>query len=170
VDYDALFHRLHPALYRYLYRLTGDADTADDIAQETFVRLLRQSMPESEVRPWLFTVATNLVRDGVRKAGRRQRLLTAERFMPASVPRPDEAADRAEQVELVRRALARIPLRDRQLLLMREEGFSYEEMARAAGVAPGSVGTLLGRALKRFAQVYQAQQGRAQEGTDGTRG
>ena len=170
MDYEALFQRLHPALYRYLYRLTGDADTADDIAQETFVRLLRQSMPESEVRPWLFTVATNLVRDGVRKAGRRQRLLAAERFLPASVPRPDELADRAEQVELVRRALARIPLRDRQLLLMREEGFTYEEMARAAGVAPGSVGTLLGRALRRFAQVYQAQDGRAQEESDATRG
>ena len=164
MDHDALFHRLHPALYRYLYRLTGDADTADDIAQETFVRLLRQSIPEEEVRPWLFTVATNLVRDGVRKAGRRQRLLAAENFLPSAVPGPDEETDRMERVEAVRRALARIPLRDRQLLLMREEGFTYEEMARAAGVAPGSVGTLLGRALKRFMQVYQAQ-----EGTDGPR-
>ncbi len=164
MDHDALFHRLHPALYRYLYRLTGDADTADDIAQETFVRLLRQSMPEEEVRPWLFTVATNLVRDGVRKAGRRQRLLAAENILPSAMPRPDEETDRMERVEAVRKALARIPLRDRQLLLMREEGFTYEEMARAAGVAPGSVGTLLGRALKRFVQVYQAQ-----EGTDGPR-
>src|SRR5690606_12884393 len=144
--------------------ISGDADTADDIAQEAFVRLLRQSLPEDEVRPWLFTVATNLVRDGVRKAGRRQRLLAAENFVPATVPGPDEETDRAERVEAVRRALARIPLRDRQLLLMREEGFTYEEMARAAGVAPGSVGTLLGRALKRFMQVYQAQ-----EGTDGPR-
>lgn len=164
MDHDALFHRLHPALYRYLYRLTGDADTADDIAQETFVRLLRQTMPEDEVRPWLFTVATNLVRDGVRKAGRRQRLLATENFLPSAVPRPDEETDRMERVAAVRKALARIPLRDRQLLLMREEGFTYEEMARAAGVAPGSVGTLLGRALKRFVQVYQAQ-----EGTDGPR-
>jgi RNA polymerase sigma factor (sigma-70 family) len=164
VDHDALFHRLHPALYRYLYRLTGDADTADDIAQEAFVRLLRQKLPEKEVRPWLFTVATNLVRDGVRKAGRRQRLLAAENPLPTTVPGPDEETDRMERVEAVRRALARIPLRDRQLLLMREEGFTYEEMARAAGVAPGSVGTLLGRALKRFMQVYQAQ-----EGTDGPR-
>lgn len=165
MDHDALFHRLHPALYRYLYRLTGDADTADDIAQETFVRLLRQSMPDEEVRPWLFTVATNLVRDGVRKAGRRQRLLAAENFLPTALPRPDEETDRMERVAAVRKALARIPLRDRQLLLMREEGFTYEEMARAAGVAPGSVGTLLGRALKRFVQAYQAQ-----EGTDGPRG
>ena len=164
MDHDALFHRLHPALYRYLYRLTGDADTADDIAQEAFVRLLRQKLPEKEVRPWLFTVATNLVRDGVRKAGRRQRLLAAENPLPTTVPGPDEETDRMERVEAVRRALARIPLRDRQLLLMREEGFTYEEMARAAGVAPGSVGTLLGRALKRFMQVYQAQ-----EGTDGPR-
>jgi len=164
VDHDALFHRLHPALYRDRYRLTGDADTADDIAQETCVRRLRQTSPEDEVRPWLFTVATNLVRDGVRKAGRRQRLLATENFLPSPVPRPDEETDRMERVAAVRKALARIPLRDRQLLLMREEGFTYEEMARAAGVAPGSVGTLLGRALKRFVQVYQAQ-----EGTDGPR-
>ena len=159
MDFDALFRHLYPSLYRYLYRLTGDADAAEDIAQEAFLKLLRQSMPEAEVRPWLFTVATNLVRDGVRKAERRQRLLLARaQAFPAALPRPDEVAEEAERIEAVRAALAQIPLRDRQLLLMREEGFSYEEMARAAGVAPGSVGTLLGRALRRFSQAYRARE------------
>jgi RNA polymerase sigma-70 factor (ECF subfamily) len=43
------------------------------------------------------------------------------------------------------------------ILLMREEGFRYEEIARAVGVAPGSVGTLLARATRRFVQVYSGE-------------
>jgi RNA polymerase sigma-70 factor, ECF subfamily len=62
MDVDVLFQQLYPALYRYLHRLTGDPDVAEDVAQESFVRLLRQPLPEEEARPWLFTVATNLLR------------------------------------------------------------------------------------------------------------
>ena len=76
LNFDSLFQKLYPSLFRYLHRLTGDADIAEDIAQEAFVRLLKQSLPEDEVRPWLFTVAMNLVRDHARKVERRQRLLT----------------------------------------------------------------------------------------------
>ena len=76
MDFDSLFQQLYPSLFRYLHRLTGDSDVADDIAQEAFVRLLKQSLPESEVRPWLFTVAMNLVRDHASKIDRRQHLLT----------------------------------------------------------------------------------------------
>jgi RNA polymerase sigma-70 factor (ECF subfamily) len=158
VDFDALFHRLYPSLFRYLNRLTGDADVAEDIAQEAFVRLLSQDLPEGEARPWLFAVATNLVRDRARKQERRQRLLKVVPVLPSETPRPDESAERAEQVAAVRAALARIAPRDQQLLLMREEGFTYEEMARAVGVAPSSVGTLIARALRRFAGAYHAQE------------
>jgi RNA polymerase sigma-70 factor, ECF subfamily len=85
VDFDSVFASLYPSLFRYLHRLTGDEDTAEDIAQEAFVRLLRQSLPEREVRPWLFTVAMNLVRDRARKLERRRRLLTSA---PALTTRP----------------------------------------------------------------------------------
>jgi RNA polymerase sigma-70 factor, ECF subfamily len=158
VDFEALFHRLYPSLYRYLHRLTGDADIADDIAQEAFVRLLAQPLPEAEVRPWLFTVAMNLVRDGARKSERRQRLLTMAPPLSTPMPVPDDDFDRSEAIAAVRRALAQIPVRDRQLLLMREEGFRYDEMAAMVGVAPASVGTLIARALKRFAAAYESQE------------
>lgn len=155
VNFDALFETLYPSLFRYLHRLTGDADAAEDMAQEAFVRLLAQDLPENEVRPWLFAVGTNLVRDRARKQERRQRLLQAVPVLPSAVgPRPDEAVERQEQIDRVRAALAHLAPRDQQLLLMREEGFSYEEMARAISVAPGSIGTLIARALKRFAGAY----------------
>jgi RNA polymerase sigma-70 factor, ECF subfamily len=158
VEFEAVFRGLYPSLLRYLHRLTGDADLAEDVAQESFFRLLDQSMPEEEARPWIFTVATNLVRDGARKAVRRQRLLAGAAPRPRAEPAPDELAEREEQIRRIRAVLDQIPTRDRQLLLMREEGFRYEEMARVVGVAPTSVGTLIARALKRFTELYQAQE------------
>ncbi|HEX5725725.1 MAG TPA: sigma-70 family RNA polymerase sigma factor [Longimicrobiaceae bacterium] len=156
VDFDALFRNLYPSLFRYLHRLTGDSDAAEDIAQEAFVRLLGRSMPEKEARLWLFTVATNLFRDSARTSRRRERLLTAEPWTPSALPRPDESLERTRTVDRVRRALDRLAPRDRQMLLMREEGFRYDEIARVAAVAPGSVGTLLARATRRFIAVYEA--------------
>lgn len=155
-DYDALFRDVYPSLFRYLHRLTGDNDSAEDIAQESFVRLLGRSLPENEARLWLFTVATNLFRDGARTSRRRERLLTATPWKPSALPAPDESLERDRKVASVRRALELLPERDRQMLLMREEGFRYDEIARVAAVAPGSVGTLLARATRRFLAVYDA--------------
>jgi RNA polymerase sigma-70 factor, ECF subfamily len=153
-DYDALFRKLYPMLFRYLHRMTGDVDVAEDLAQEAFVRLIGRHMPEDEARVWLFTVATNLFRDRTRTGKRRDRILTAMPWKPNALPGPEEDLERTRRIESVRAALERIPARDRQMLLMREEGFRYEEIAKVAEVAPGSVGTLLARATKRFLAVY----------------
>ena len=53
VDFDGIFERLYPSLFRYLHRLTGDADAAEDVAQEAFVRLLRQKLSEDEVKKYV---------------------------------------------------------------------------------------------------------------------
>lgn len=153
--FDALFHSVYPSLHRYLLRLTGDADVAEDAAQEAFVRLLERTIPENEARAWLFTVALNLVRDGARRSARRRELLAVTPVSATPPLLPDEMAERSERIERVRSALGQVAERDRQLLLMREEGFTYEEIARVVGVAPGSVGTLVGRALRRFTQAYR---------------
>jgi RNA polymerase sigma-70 factor (ECF subfamily) len=158
VDFNGTFKRLYPSLFRYLHRLTGDADAAEDVAQESFVRLLRQNLTEDEVRPWLFTVAMNLVRDRARKTDRRQRLLSGAPQLVKPGPLPDEDLERAERIAAVRSVLERLPERDRQLLLMREEGFKYEEIAQVVGVAPASVGTLIARALRRFVDAYRARE------------
>lgn len=158
MDFNGTFKRLYPSLFRYLHRLTGDADAAEDVAQESFVRLLRQNLTEDEVRPWLFTVAMNLVRDRARKTDRRQRLLSGAPQLVKPGPLPDEDLERAERIAAVRSVLERLPERDRQLLLMREEGFKYEEIAQVVGVAPASVGTLIARALRRFVDAYRARE------------
>lgn len=154
VDFEAAFNSHQESLFRYVNRLVGDTDLAADVVQESFVRLLDHPLPDDEIRRWLFTVATNLVRDDARMRSRRQRLLT-ERYDSSdlasdAVDVPDEVALRSERVAAARAALAQLSERDRQMLMMREEGFRYSEIAKVIDVAPGSVGTLLARALRRF--------------------
>lgn len=153
MDFDGLYRRLYPSLFRYLQRLTGDQDAAEDIAQDAFTRLLKQNLPEEEVRPWLFTVAMNLVRDRARKSERRQRLINWA-ALARPVRLPDADIEREESIARVRAALSKLPERDQKLLLMREEGFRYGEIAKVVGVAPASVGTLIARAIKRFVEAY----------------
>ena len=71
-DIDRLFREYHQPLVRYLTRRLGDRDWAEEVAQETFLRAVKQETIMSE-RSWLFAVATNLVRDEARKDARRRR-------------------------------------------------------------------------------------------------
>jgi len=171
VDFEAAFYSHQAPLFRYVIRLVGDADLAADVVQESFVRLLSNPLPDADVRRWLFTVATNLVRDDARMRTRRQRLL-AERYDRSDlasdpIDRPDEEMVRTEQIAAARRALDQLSQRDRQMLLMREEGFRYSEIADVIGVAPGSVGTLLARALRRFAKVLDSGYGQPESDPTG---
>lgn len=159
-SFGALYQQLQPGLHRYVLRLTADSDAADDICQEAFLRLLRRpDLRGHDARLWIFTVGTNLVRDRGRTTARRQRLLVETPMVPTPFRSPEQELERAEAVRRVQDALATLAERDRQMLMMREEGFRYEEIAEVVGVAPGSVGTLIARALKRFASAYRKDEG-----------
>lgn len=157
MDFDATFDRYHASLFRYVHRLTGDADAAADIAQDAFVRLWEHDVAAERARAWLFTVATNLVRDRARSRNRHRRLLEGHELQRTAPDRPDDAVERAERIEAVRAVLDRLDPRDRQLLLLRQEGFRYREIAGMLDVAPSSVGQLLARALRRFEALYTEQ-------------
>ena len=157
MDFETTFDQLHPGLFRYCHRLTGDPDLADDVAQEAFVRLFNHEVVGDEygVRAWLFRTATHLVRDRYRVDENRRRLLEANPVRPAALEQPDRGIQREEDIARVRSALEALKERDRAMLLARYEGFSYREIAEAFDVAAGSVDTLLARAEKRFVNAYE---------------
>jgi RNA polymerase sigma-70 factor (ECF subfamily) len=150
-----LYTEHHPALFRYLVRLTGDADLAADAAQETFTRLLEKSPAGEHVRAWLFTVATNCVRAWCNSRRRRSELVqaNAERAAVSDAPlRPDVQAEQNQTRRAVQTALAALSAKERTVLLMREEGFAHREIAQAVGTTTGSVGTMIARALDKLAE------------------
>ncbi len=159
-DIDRLFRSYHQPLVRYLTRRLGDRDWAAEVAQETFVRAMRQERIVSE-RAWLFAVATNLVRDEARKDVRRRRhleLLREQARAEEAIDPEPTTMERAEEAALARRALEALGERDREALLMREEGLDYHEIADALSLSLGSVGTTLARARRRLVEAYEAQQ------------
>ncbi len=155
---ERLFREYHAPLVRYLTRRLGDRDWAEEVAQETFLRALRQDRLD-HARAWLFAVATNLVRDEGRREERRRRhlalLAAEEREREQEAPAVLNAAERAEEAALARAALEQLAERDRSALLMKEEGLDYQEIAAALELSPGSVGTTLARARRRLAEAYE---------------
>jgi RNA polymerase sigma factor (sigma-70 family) len=113
----------------------------------------------TDLRAWLVSVALNLVRDEQRRGARRRRLLQRRAVadtMADAAPSPEDDVLAAERRALVRRALYALSERDRALLLLREEGYSYRELASALSLAEASVGTLLARAKVAFRESYES--------------
>ena len=151
------FDAHYASIFRYLDRLSGDPDLAADIVQEAFVRLYRRgSLPEKPDR-WLVTVALNLFRNRWSKRTRRRELRSLrESSLRPSVPEtPLEATRTSEKRERVRAALDRLTERDRELRLLRAEGYSYRDMAAILDLNESSVGTFLARARRSFLEAYE---------------
>lgn len=164
IDADRLFRTYNAQIVRYLTRRLGDSDLAEEVAQETFVRAMRQEAITNE-RAWLFAVATNLLRDAARRQERERRHLTllAAESRDSSEDADVEAdlsVERLRQSAAARRALGVLGDRDRSALLMKEEGLSYPEIAEALDLSPGSVGTTLARARRRLVEAYEQLEGK----------
>ena len=145
-----LFDLHAPALFRFAAGMLRDPDAAQDVVQDAFLKLVQHGAaggPLPNPRGWLFTVVAHGCRDRQRRAWR---LLP---WMPALDRRAStETADRFDTRDIVRAALLRLRSRDRLLVLLKAQGLTYEEMARAASIRETSVGRLLARALDRLAR------------------
>lgn len=160
-DADRLYREHAPSLVRYLQRQLGDRDLAEDVAQEAFLRALRHE-PNVNARSWLFTTATNLVRDLARRDTRRrvqleslqrdQEMDGADSFDPLA----DASANESAGDSPMQRALQSLSVRDRTALLLSEEGLSYNEIAVMLELSMQSVGTTLTRARKRLLRNYES--------------
>ena len=153
VAFRALYERTAPALRGYLARVSGSRALADDLLQESYLRLLRSGFAgndEDHARRYLFRIATNLLRDHYRRPRRDTGPL------PDDVPAPAEAG----AVELRRDfhgVFASLSARERSLLwLAYVEGSSHREIAAALGVTAASVRVLLFRARARLAGLLRA--------------
>ena len=159
----AVFRERYRELYGLGYRLLGDHGEAEDVVQETFLRLDGQPVlerPDEEVAAWLRRVCLNTAYNRLR--GQRRAATRLERAGRAE--RADQEADagatplldilRAEQQRAVRQALASLPERQRACLLLRHAGYSYAEIAATLDLAVGSVGVLLARGERAFRAAY----------------
>lgn len=155
--FKVLFDRHYPAVCRGLIGLLGNRAAAEDVAQETFIKLYLTPPRESaNLNGWLAKVATNLAYNQLRSENsRRHREIRTGRQWENSVDKdPEDALVREEEAAFTRRVLELLPERDRACLLLKFSGMCYADLAEVLGVKESSIGTLLARARARFKNEY----------------
>jgi RNA polymerase sigma-70 factor (ECF subfamily) len=143
-EFAMIFNEVYPNLCRFLECMLGKRGNAQDIAQESFLRLFRKSfknIPPSEARFWLYRVARNLALNELSKAQTRSRLFDkvagAFRHNP---PDPEQEYERDERKQMVLALLESLPEQQRAALLLREqEQMSYSEIAHVLNVSESKV-------------------------------
>jgi len=159
-----LCERHTPALYRLAYRLAGEAHAAEDLVQETWIRLLRQPPrlePGASALPWLRRVLVRLAidrgRSGARRPAQASGLQVGEE-LPDPGPAPPEAAMLADQRRRVRDALDRLPPGYRAILvLLHGEGMSVREVAAILTLPESVVKNRAMRGRRRLREIVEAQ-------------
>jgi RNA polymerase sigma-70 factor (ECF subfamily) len=147
-----LVQRHREGMINVVYRMCGDAQLAEDSAQEAFIRAwqrLTSYRPKSPFRNWLYRIATNVAVDALRRE--RETLDIDTVPLAASDNGPQEVVEKKERGERVQQAVLALPEASRAVLVLREyEGLSYQEIADTLDIPKGTVMSRLNYARNRL--------------------
>jgi RNA polymerase sigma-70 factor (ECF subfamily) len=149
-EFDEILRQREPQVLRTAYRVLGNWADAEDVAQEAFVKLHRHGLgfaSDAAIGAWLYRVTVNLCLD------RRRRLRPAAELTGLAAPgeSPEAVALGDERKRKLMAALARLPVKERAAIVLREiEGLSTAEVAAALGSSEGTVRSQISHALSRL--------------------
>lgn len=153
-DLETLFAIHYVRIARVIAKVIRDPARAEELAVEVFLRWPRNHDVSGQgAEGWLYRTAVRAGLDELRRTTRRARYESLVSFFRAA-PTPEELRSSEEERERVRLVLGCLHARQAELLLLRSEGFSYDELAAMQELNPASVGTLLSRAQQAFRKEY----------------
>ena len=157
--FEALFLRHYPAVYRVARRVTGNHEDAEEVTLDAFTQIYRGKLDPArgnQLSGWLYRTVTNQAFN-LHRSRQRQRSwwqrLAGRRDAGVEIDDPAEVAQRRESAAEVRGALAALPERQRNAIVLRASGLSYAEIAAAIDVRPSSVGTLIARGERKLKET-----------------
>ncbi len=163
--YEQMYASFYEAILKHLYRLLGDREQAEDAAQETFLkawRALPRLREQSNLKSWLFRIATNTAYDQLR----RRRIITwimlddlEHEPEQSSYADPQEWYLVAEPVEVLRKALGGMRPLDRAIISYKGEGYSVPEIATLMRISPGAAKMRLSRARAQLREAFNRPNG-----------
>ena len=173
--FEELLRKYQPRLVRLMRTIGPKPDMAEDLAQETFMRVFRarhRYEAGAKFSTWLFTIAANVARNATRSAGRRQEVnevdapvtadgsqvagILAATALEASGMMPNRLVEGTERGNIVRQAVEALGERQRTaLMLSRFENLSYAEIAETMGLSTKAVKSLLSRARVNLREILQ---------------
>lgn len=160
-----LFERHHVRLYNFFLRLCGDRGLSEDLVQEVFLRVLKYRHSfrgDSTFSAWMYQIGRNAHIDQIR--ARRPEVPIDEVWEqePSPAPGPERRLEGDQQADLLARAMERLPLRKREVLLLsRFQELKYQEIAGMMACSVESVKVLVHRSLKELRRHYLDLQGGA---------
>ncbi len=159
------FEYYYDRVYAHVAQLTRDRTIAEDLTQEIFIRLqktIERLNPERDPTGWVFTVATNVVRDHWRSAGQRRRAaeVSTEAAGAHRLPHPDPdvaaVLEQDEELRAVWKALDEVSTEDREVILLRDfEELPTDEIALMLDLNPDAVRQRHSRAVARLAKAFK---------------
>ena len=167
--FELLVWRHSPELFRFLARFTGNAASAEDVVQETFLQVhLSAGTFESgrRFRPWVYTIAANKARDLLRSQGRRPTVQLTPPDDETDIAQlwegllqdtttPDQQLQLKQRQEFVREVIGQLPGHLREILVLAYfNQLSYKELADVLGIPLGTVKSRLHSAVTHFARLY----------------
>jgi RNA polymerase sigma-70 factor (ECF subfamily) len=170
-SFDLLVERYKIRLFNYLFRLVGNRDDAEEIAQEAFVKAYIHAGKYKTIAKfstWLYTIATNLVRNKIRSRSRKPQIMSlwtkgrydGEEEKPVDVidtqRSPEDKMNDAELSAVISKAIEKIPEKYRTSFVLREiNQLSYEEIAAVTGLKLGTVRSRINRARNCFRKIIE---------------
>ena len=159
VDIETVFRAQYDRVARVIARVLRDPARAEELAVEVFLKWSRNPQAQGEgSQGWLYRAAVRTGLDELRRQARRSRREGLLGFARSS-PTPEELLAAREDQERVRAVLAGMQPRQAELLVLRADGLSYEELADALHLKPASIGTFLSRAEQAFRKEYRKRYG-----------
>jgi RNA polymerase sigma-70 factor (ECF subfamily) len=159
IEFDEAFTLHHRTVFRAARSVVGDAGLAEDVTQETFIKLYKHQHTITDIemlRPWLIRVAINIARNTIRgnkRANIRDESYVKESggFESASI---ETDYEEQEGISEIYRALNKIKEPLRSCLVLKQQGLSYKEIAGSLELNESSIGTYVARARHEFARFY----------------
>ncbi len=164
--FDLLVKRYKDPLLNFVYRFVGEREEAEDIVQETFLRLFKNKHYYREIAKfstWIYTIAGNLAKTELRRRKRRK-LLSISHFMSTDkdydIPDEDSNPERDTNTvitdKIIQQAIDKLSPKFKQVILLRDvQGFSYEEIAQIVGIPLGTVKSRVNRARLKLQEDLQ---------------
>lgn len=170
--FDELYDTHRTAVYSFAYSLTQNRGEAEDLFQETWLRVARyfpKALDMKKVKAWLFTITANLHKDALRKKRTRRRFLFqkkwtgdqdiagCEGFPEHASPDETEGSKRLEMGHAIFQAVSSLPDQHRLIFMLKEiAGFRQSEISEILGIPIGTVKSVMFRAVKKLRQDLAA--------------
>ena len=166
--FELLVRRYQDALVNYIYYTINDYHRAEDLAQETFLRVFKNASryePKASFKSWLYTIATNLSRNEIRNRARRNTYFLEDmvdetedvyhsELMTDARYQPDILLEKKERQQLIRKTLKQLPENQRlALTLVTYQELSYEEISEILNCSIGAVKSLIHRARQNMKKL-----------------